>query len=567
MQWKIFIWMRIAKYILLFFLVTSSFLGCTPQPEATEWLVRADHLLDRDQADSALKLVDSIFYPEKSFNREQYMQYLVTRVRARYKTMHNIKSDSSVFVAWDYYHRKADNPRWTALAAYYSGCVYCDQKNLDQAMHAYTEAMTEAIKTTDDNLKGLVQNSIGDLLEQQGLYEQALRAYQKTNQLYWRNNKNKITSISNEGRSYLLMEEADSALMVFQQGIKFAEKINDKNGESLLMQNISIAYSQKKEYHQALRYIQSSFRINTDSTEIPRYYVNLAQLYTSLGQDDSASFYYDRLKREVPNLTDSYLQASTYQALANWEKSRRNYPASFDYMDKRVASIEKIMNERNQSSVLDIEKKYNFELIKNTYDKQTMRLQSWLLLLAAMLVIAGTVFTIYVLRRKNQIIAAQQTIDTLKEMNRELNTSIYRHNADLHNAVIVQCDIAKKIIHFNQDIEKYESLQANPVQMMQRINKIFYGEKKIEEQWEAIQKTINLVRPGFIERIEAAFPDLTVYELRICLLTYAGFKIQEIAIILNQKPNTIQTRRSSLRKKIGIEAGANIAEFLNRQLN
>jgi len=103
--------------------------------------------------------------------------------------------------------------------------------------------------------------------------------------------------------------------------------------------------------------------------------------------------------------------------------------------------------------------------------------------------------------------------------------------------------------------------------MIQRINKIFYGEKKIEEQWETILKFINLVRPSFVKQAESAFPNLSTYEFRICVLTYAGFKIQEIAIILNQKPNTIQTRRSSIRRKMGLEAGADIADFLDRYLN
>lgn len=559
--------MRIIRYIILVFALMGILLGCTPQPEAAKLLERANQLLDKEQADSALKLIDSIYYPEKSFNKEQYMQYLVSRVRARYKTMHDITADSSVFTAWNYYRRKADNPKWTALAAFYSGCVYAEQKNLNKAMHAYTESLNEAVKTQDNNLKGLVQNGIGDLLEEQGLYEQALRAYQKTNKLYWYNSKDKIVSISNEGRSYLLMDEVDSALMVFQRGIKLAEKKQDKNGESLLMQNIGLAYSQKQKYKLALRAIQRSFQLNTDSAEILRYYVNFGKLYTFMGMEDSASYYYNHVKSKVQKLTNYYLQASTYLALANWEKSRKNYAEAFDYMDKRASSIENIMQERNKSSVLDIEKKYDFELLKNAHDKQIIHLQSWLLLLAALLVISGSIFTIYTIRRKNQMIVAQQTINTLKNMNRELSTTIYRHNADLHNAVMVQCDIAKKIIRFNQDIEKYESLQTSPVQMMQRINKIFYGEKKIEEQWETLLKSINLVRPGFAKQIETAFPNLSVYEFRICLLTYAGFKIQEIAIILNQKPNTIQTRRSSIRKKIGIEAGADIAEFLDQHLN
>ncbi len=558
--------MQIIRYIIFVFVLTGSLLGCAPQPEAARLLERANQLLDKEQADSALKLIDSIYYPEKSLNKEQYMQYLVSSVRARYKTMHDITADSFVFTAWNYYRRKGDNPKLTALAAFYSGCVYAEQKNLNKAMHAYTESLNEAVKTQDNNLKGLAQNGIGDLLEQQGLYEQALRAYQKTNRLYWNNSKDKIVSISNEGRSYLLMDEADSALTVFQHGIKLAENKKDKNGESLLMQNISLAYSQKQEYKQALRAIQRSFQLNTDSAEILRYYVNFGKLYTFMGMEDSASYYYNHVKSKVQKLTNYYLQASTYLALANWEKSRKNYAAAFDYMDKRASSIENIMQERNRSSVLDIEKKYDFELLKNAHNKQIIHLQSLLLLLAALLVASGTAFTIFTIRRKNKMINAQQTINTLRDMNRELSTTIYQHNADLHNAVLVQCDIAKKIIRFNQDIEKYESLQTSPVQMMQRINKIFYGEKKIEEQWETILKSINLVSPGFAKQIETAYPNLSVYEFRICLLTYAGFKIQEIAIILNQKPNTIQTRRSSIRRKIGIEAGADIAEFLDQHL-
>ena len=79
------------------------------------------------------------------------------------------------------------------------------------------------------------------------------------------------------------MNEVDSALMVFQSGIKLAEKKKDKNEESLLMQNISLAYSQKQEYKQALRAIQYSFQLNTDSAEILRYYVNFGKLYTFMG--------------------------------------------------------------------------------------------------------------------------------------------------------------------------------------------------------------------------------------------------------------------------------------------
>ena len=61
------------------------FLGsCKPQPEAPQLLADAQRFMENNP-DSAMLLIDSLFYPEKSLRHEDYMRYLVLHVQARYR--------------------------------------------------------------------------------------------------------------------------------------------------------------------------------------------------------------------------------------------------------------------------------------------------------------------------------------------------------------------------------------------------------------------------------------------------------------------------------------------------
>ncbi|MDD2511760.1 MAG: hypothetical protein PHS71_00715, partial [Proteiniphilum sp.] len=80
----------------------SFFFACNPQPEASSLLEEAGHLVER-HPDSAMLLIDSIFYPEKSFNHAYYMRFLVTQVQAKYKTYRPIHEDTLIFRARDFF--------------------------------------------------------------------------------------------------------------------------------------------------------------------------------------------------------------------------------------------------------------------------------------------------------------------------------------------------------------------------------------------------------------------------------------------------------------------------------
>ena len=61
--------MRILIYTILLAVIIVLLSACNPQPQANRLLEQAEKLVD-NYPDSAMWLIDSLFYPEKSLNKE-----------------------------------------------------------------------------------------------------------------------------------------------------------------------------------------------------------------------------------------------------------------------------------------------------------------------------------------------------------------------------------------------------------------------------------------------------------------------------------------------------------------
>lgn len=144
---------------------------------------QAEQMIEVD-LDSALVLIDSIYYPEKSFSTEDHMRYVIRRVQIRHKSYLPVSEDTLVFDAKKYFTTKSRDPEMASLACYYSGCVRREQGGLHQAILDYKEALSYASNTSDDALKGLIQYNLGELFSEHGFYKEALDNYLLAEQIY-----------------------------------------------------------------------------------------------------------------------------------------------------------------------------------------------------------------------------------------------------------------------------------------------------------------------------------------------------------------------------------------------
>lgn len=545
--------MKRILYIIFICIIPFFFSACNnPQPKASIMLQKAEQLID-EYPDSALLLIDSIFYPEKSLNNEDYMRYLVRLVQAKKKTDNQISEDTLIFIARDFFTRKDKDPHITALSWYYSGCIFRENRELEDAMDYYKTAFTYAEKTGDVALQGLIIYNIGDLLVEQGLYKDALKKYKESAQLYCRNPEKLITCYGAQGRMFTLIEEYDSAIVYFQRGLDLADSVDNKTLQSVLAQNISIVYRTTKQYDKAMDYLNQSFNLNNDSSRILRYYLNLSRIYSDMGQSDSAYWYSAKLKNQVDNHRgDMKLQASIYQVLASVEKNNGNYDEAFKYQDKYTTAIEKITEERLEQSVYEVQRKYDYEIMRNHYIQRISTLQSWAIIMLIAIVIGGALFSWYTMKQKTEYLKTQQQIEILKGISAELKKSLESktsaRNQNMRQLLLWKFDVVKK----SALLDQFSTSEMSASEMVKEFRKIVYNGKK-DDHWQHILSVINEMNEGVFEKMELLFPNLTETEQKIAVLTYSEMTVRDISIILNLSPNTVQKYRSDLRKKLNID--------------
>lgn len=116
--------------------------------------------------------------------------------------------------------------------------------------------------------------------------------------------------------------------------------------------------------------------------------------------------------------------------------------------------------------------------------------------------------------------------------------------ADLSEAVR-RGDVKTKLTRQIQDIRK--NIQTN---------------MKDDENWEKFEENFNLVYDDFMKKLSARFPDLKTNDRKLCAYLRMGMSSKEMASLLNTPVRSIETARYRLRKKLDLDSGDNLTEFI-----
>lgn len=83
-----------------------------------------------------------------------------------------------------------------------------------------------------------------------------------------------------------------------------------------------------------------------------------------------------------------------------------------------------------------------------------------------------------------------------------------------------------------------------------------------EEDWRTYLQQFEQAYHGFIHQVQLRFANLTQAELRLFLLIKQGYDTKEIAYLLGISIAGAKKTRYRLRKKIGLEKGDNLEQFV-----
>jgi len=116
--------------------------------------------------------------------------------------------------------------------------------------------------------------------------------------------------------------------------------------------------------------------------------------------------------------------------------------------------------------------------------------------------------------------------------------------------------------------EKIERLKKNPDSVKRQSDEIQrIIDSHIDSEDNTFEIQIDELHQEFSETLRKEYPDLTRYDLRLCVYIKMGFDSKEISDLLNIKPSSVYISRSRLRKKIDIDSDEDLHAFLNSVLS
>ena len=541
---------RLDKYLVLI-IIAVVFVSCY-DTEGRERLARAQTLLEQDYADSAANALDSIYLP-RDMGREYHMRYLVTRLQARYKAYREVKNDTAVLEAVEYFERKSKNPTQIAVANYSAGCVMKERGENKRAIPYFKKAVNAATLTKNFKLQGLIYGNLAYVYHEELFQEQAIDYFKKAFSVYRQakgTETNQMNTLSFLATNFLTNHQQDSALHYFKQALMIADAVQDRYYQAFIRNNIGLVYQQKKDYNLSNFFLNESLHYSPDSSLRNKIQLNIAENYLKLTDFNALKEYLPVIKKSLESSSDLYYKSAAIDFLKEYEVRIGNYTQAFLYSEENYRIASTIFNQNQARALIEAEKEFDYTQKANEVKLAKQRQQNITLFFSLLLLLFLSIGLFFRFRARQK--------QKLKDVQTESERIIQEGKNQ---------EMEKRLIQFINSNKQYKTLIRNTSELHTIIyNTAQAGEvvdkssrfSKIKKALSQTEDTIrenlsNLSRSFLLEQdFSSKFleNEISDTEVIILFMLYNKEDRKDIAALLATNPHALTQRISRLKEKM-----------------
>jgi len=142
-----------------------------------------------------------------------------------------------------------------------------------------------------------------------------------------------------------------------------------------------------------------------------------------------------------------------------------------------------------------------------------------------------------------------------------------------HQNLVLQSQLASKIVSIQCFTERkkliYSKLQnlkshisAPDKRLIDFMNSVEELIETDELEWSEFQTNFEFIYQDFFRKVKQLYPDLTVSELRLSAFIRLNMNNKEIARVIGISPDSVNTARKRLKRKIGLNSENCLTDFL-----
>ena len=495
-------------------------------------------------------------------SKTEQMQTIVDEVRTKYKAYEDISQDNQIFDAYDFFVKQKDFGN-AAPAALYSGCVRQAKKEYEAAMNCYKEADYYGRLAGDSVSAAFAQYYIGDLLNANGNEAEAITNYKAAAELWGDSLSRKAKCLNAVAMMHIVNDDYDSAFVYLEQALQCAQTSKDQVTEASVWNNYSVAYQLLDKNDAAKECLRKTLPL-VDEKRRPIALLNLAKVYLALDERDSLEYYKTQMLNAIEEVEcKPETMAAVYGFLIKDALSVGDYEAAYQFEKQHEKVALDILSDQSQSSVLEIQKKYDFEAQANQHNRQMLSRQRLIIMLTIILIVALVAVTILILnalkkkrieaeinanllelKKRNAQQQQEQTkmqaqYDELQKQSAQQSELQAEFGDKLKDEYLQKCNIIRCFEVLSRD-------KNNPIAFKDLEKSLFEG----EDHWAGFEAAFEGVHPGFITFVHKQYPDLNELEFRYCLLSHFKLSRQEYADVLGCSVYNIDKIRASLNNKM-----------------
>lgn len=542
-------------------------------------LQQADSLMENDP-DRALALLSSFPHPE-TLNQADFAAYQLMYTKAKDKCYMDLSCDTTLILKSLVYYKEQGDASQKGWSNYYAGRVYEEAGKLFESGLYFLKA-AEYAGEIPDHLLGMMANYyLGELHDRQYAFEKSLEAYKTSYAIYGQTSGEKYTGtlLHAIGSEFGINGNRDSAYFYLEKALEIAREQNDTVEIIAIYNDIGLYLQEDNQYLKAKDYLQLSLSLERDSDWMIVQKIALAKNYAYLNESDSAILLLNEVKSIVETSNDVELRAIYYKALAEMEATTENYESSFFYQKKYITCVDSVYQLQRKSSLAEAEQIYNYlrfqdenKMLRTTH----IQIIKFVCVLVGLLIIAFILIGWIIWEKKQALSNAEETIETLRKMQEESSNSIENKDVDhekisdysdkekeriVKKALLMQLNIAKMLAKLDENSDKDKTF-------LEKFNRLYHGEQQTTTvNWKELYLLIDLLYDDFTSKLQSCYTTVLLEkEIQLCCLLKANMDTTEIACVMGQSINTVRTRKTNIRKKLGVQDAANIIVDLDRRL-
>ena len=150
-------------------------------------------------------------------------------------------------------------------------------------------------------------------------------------------------------------------------------------------------------------------------------------------------------------------------------------------------------------------------------------------------------------------------------MNRKnFEQDIKQKECEISSSTLLLANKNEVLQQISDITRKYQEMGSIPAEYVKQVNDVIGDSLKNDDEWQRFKLHFDSVHPDFFVKLKEAGTGLTENDLRLCAYIRIGMRAKQIAEMLSVSPDSVNSNRYRLRKKLKIQKGDSLDDFIRK---